>query len=126
VLAPTRQAVLERKSALDGKIQNMDGMLKRAAGRSFYNTSRLDFRESVRDQDNVARNLKAYVAGFSPNAQEIFESYDFAAQLVRLDNAELIYQVASRFTEIDLRPEVVDRSRTRPRGSTSRRAKSSS
>ena len=108
VLAPTRQAVLERKSALEGKIQNMDGMLKRAAGRSFYNTSRLDFRESVRDQDNVARNLKAYVAGFSPNAQEIFESYDFAAQLVRLDNAELIYQVASRFTEIDLRPEVVD------------------
>jgi type I restriction enzyme M protein len=62
----------------------------------------------VRDQDNVARNLRAYIGGFSENAQEIFESYEFAAQLTRLNNAGLIYQVGSKFAEIDLRPEVVD------------------
>jgi type I restriction enzyme M protein len=108
VLAPTRQAVLDRKAQLEGKIQNMDGMLKRAAGRSFYNTSKLDFRASVGDQDHVAVNLQKYVAAFSPNAREIFESYDFANQLTRLDNAGLVYLVASKFAEIDLSPEEVD------------------
>ncbi|GAA1256255.1 hypothetical protein GCM10009609_19270 [Pseudonocardia aurantiaca] len=108
VLAPTRQAVLDKKAELEGRIQNMDGMLKRASGRSFYNTSRLDFRASVGDQDSVARNLQAYIAGFSPNAREIFESYEFSTQLSRLDNAGLIYHVASKFAEIDLSPETVD------------------
>jgi type I restriction enzyme M protein len=108
VLAATRQAVLAKRAALEGRIQNMDGMLKRASDLSFYNTSRLDFQASVRDQDNVARNLRAYIGGFSENAQEIFESYEFSAQLTRLDNAGLIYQVGSKFAEIDLRPEVVD------------------
>lgn len=108
VLAPTRAAVLERKTKLEQQgIQNM-AMLTRTSGYSFYNTSRLDFQASVRDQDNVARNLGAYVAGFSPNAREIFESYEFAAMLSRLDNAGLAYQVGSKFAEIDLSPEAVD------------------
>ena len=108
VLAPTRAAVLERKAKLEQQgIQNM-GMLTRTSGYSFYNTGRLDFQASVRDQDNVARNLGSYVAGFSPNAREIFESYEFATMLSRLDNAGLAYQVGSKFAEIDLRPDAVD------------------
>ena len=108
VLAPTRAAVLERKAKLEQQgIQNM-GMLTRTSGYSFYNTGRLDFQASVRDQDNVARNLGSYVAGFSPNAREIFESYEFATMLSRLDNAGLAYQVGSKFAEIDLSPEAVD------------------
>ncbi len=109
VLAPTREAVLQEKAKRERQgIHHMDVTLKRAAKLSFYNTSRLDFQASVRDQDNVARNLAAYVGGFSRNAQEIFESYEFASQLGRLDNAGLVYQVGSKFAEIDLRPEVVD------------------
>lgn len=108
VLVPTRAAVLERKADLERRgIHNM-AMLTRTSGYSFYNTSRLDFQASVRDQDNVARNLGAYVAGFSANAREIFESYDFVAALARLDNSGLAYQVGSKFAEIDLSPEVVD------------------
>jgi type I restriction enzyme M protein len=109
VLAPTRQAVLDRKVTLAGQgIQNMDGLLKRAAKLSFYNTSKLDLQAAVRDQDNVAKNVRAYIGGFSQNAQEIFESYEFTNQLTRLDNSGLIYQVASKFVEIDLSPQVVD------------------
>ncbi|EWC64184.1 Type I restriction-modification system, DNA-methyltransferase subunit M [Actinokineospora spheciospongiae] len=109
VLAPTKDAVLERKAKLAQQgVQNLD-MLKRATGGlSFYNTSKLDFRASVRDQDNVATNLKSYVGAFSENAREIFEAYDFTAQLGRLDGAGLTYQVASKFAEIDLSPDVVD------------------
>ncbi len=109
VLAPTRQAVLDRRETLTGQgIQNMDGLLKRAAKLSFYNISKLDLQAAVRDQDNVAKNIRAYLGGFSQNAQEIFESYEFTNQLTKLDNSGLIYQVASKFVEIDLSPEVVD------------------
>ncbi|WP_447004067.1 type I restriction-modification system subunit M [Saccharothrix isguenensis] len=109
VLAPTKDAVLERKAKLaEQGVQNLD-MLKRATGGlSFYNTSKLDFQAAVRDQDNVANNLKAYVGAFSENAREIFEAYEFTAQLGRLDGAGLTYQVASKFAEIDLSPEAVD------------------
>lgn len=109
VLAPTKEAVLERKAKLAAQgVQNLD-MLKRATGGlSFYNTSKLDFQSAVRDQDNVANNLKSYIGAFSENAREIFEAYEFTAQLGRLDGAGLTYQVASKFAEIDLSPEAVD------------------
>jgi type I restriction enzyme M protein len=106
VLAPTKQAVLERKAKLESQgIKNMD-LLRSTSKLSFYNTSKLDFAAAVRDQDNVTANLLFYYGAFSDNAREIFDAYEFAAQLGRLDGAGLTYQVASKFAEIDLSPEV--------------------
>ncbi|MGH3516455.1 MAG: type I restriction-modification system subunit M, partial [Haloechinothrix sp.] len=108
VLAPTKDAVLERKAKLSAQgIQNTDKMLKMASGVDFYNTAKLDFAASVRDQDNVANNLRSYVGAFSDNAREIFDAYEFAGQLDRLDGAGMTYQVASRFAGLDLRPDAV-------------------
>lgn len=107
VLAPTKDQVLERKAKLaEQGVQNMS-RLTRVSGLSFYNTSKLDFRAAVRDQDNVANNLKSYVGGFSENAREIFDAYEFAVQLSRLEAAGLTYQVAAKFAEIDLSPAAV-------------------
>ncbi|GGP85716.1 type I restriction-modification system subunit M [Saccharothrix coeruleofusca] len=109
VLAPTKAAVLERKAKLaEQGVQNLDMLRRATGGLSFYNTSKLDFQAAVRDQDNVANNLKSYVGAFSENAREIFDAYDFTAQLGRLDGAGLTYQVAAKFAEIDLSPEAVD------------------
>ena len=44
-------------------------MLKHAAGRSFYNTSKHSFTTLLADPDNVAGNLRNYIAGFSPSAR---------------------------------------------------------
>src|ERR1022692_4200399 len=44
VLAPTKAKVLKRYEELKAKgLENMDGQLRRAAGHSFYNTSKFDF-----------------------------------------------------------------------------------
>nr|WP_202889595.1 class I SAM-dependent DNA methyltransferase [Actinopolymorpha rutila] len=108
VLAPTKDAVLARRAELVTKgVENTDRLLKRAAKVDFYNTSKLTFGAAVRDQDNVTSNLKAYVGAFSQNVEDIFEAFDFYGQLQRLDGAGLTYQVASKFTEIDLSPERV-------------------
>ncbi|MET8087435.1 class I SAM-dependent DNA methyltransferase [Micromonospora sp. NPDC005237] len=108
VLEPTKDAVLARHAQLkDLGVQNMDPVLRKAAGLSFYNTSEMSFRKLLGDQDNVALNLRAYIGGFSPGAVDVLEKYGFDTQISRLAEAGLLYQVVAKFADIDLHPNVV-------------------
>ncbi|MBC8994113.1 SAM-dependent DNA methyltransferase [Micromonospora chalcea] len=108
VLEPTKDAVLARHQQLkDAGVQNMDPVLRRAAGLSFYNTSEMSFRKLLGDQDHVALNLRAYIGGFSPGAVDVLDKYGFDAQISRLAEAGLLYQVVAKFADIDLHPDVV-------------------
>ena len=108
VLEPTKDAVLARYEQLKAAgVQNMDPVLRKTAGLTFYNTSKLNFRGLLADQDHVATNLRSHIGGFSPGAVDVLDKYGFDAQITRLDDAGLLYQVVSKFVEIDLRPEVV-------------------
>ncbi|SBT40661.1 type I restriction-modification system subunit M [Micromonospora auratinigra] len=108
VLEPTKDAVLARHQQLkDAGVQNMDPVLRRAAGLSFYNTSEMSFRKLLGDQDHVALNLRAYIGGFSPGAVDVLEKYGFDTQISRLAEAGLLYQVVAKFADIDLHPDVV-------------------
>lgn len=106
VLAPTKEAVLTAA----GKGQP-DPMLLRASGKTFFNRSRLDLVKLVGDQDNISTNLLSYVQGFSPEVRDIFEQFEFAAQIDRLAKNGLLYQVTERFAGIDLHPDRVDNNR---------------
>ena len=107
VLEPTKQKVLERAKKLRGKVENKAPVLKHAAGQSFYNTSKLDFPGLLGDSDLIADNLRSYIARFSPEARDILEKFEFDTQITRLDKADLLYLVISKFCEIDLHPEAV-------------------
>ncbi|MEU8377385.1 class I SAM-dependent DNA methyltransferase [Micromonospora sp. NPDC048894] len=108
VLAPTKDAVLDRHRQLRASgVQNVDPVLRRAAGLSFYNTSEMSFRRLLGDQDHVALNLRAYIGGFSPGAVDVLEKYGFDTQIGRLAEAGLLYQVVAKFADIDLHPDVV-------------------
>ncbi|MEU9828525.1 type I restriction-modification system subunit M [Micromonospora chersina] len=108
VLEPTKDAVLDRHKQLkDLGVQNMDPVLRKAAGLSFYNTSEMSFRKLLGDQDHVALNLRAYIGGFSPGAVDVLEKYGFDTQISRLAEAGLLYQVVAKFADIDLHPNVV-------------------
>jgi len=103
VLAPTKQAVLE--AAEKGM---PDPILIRASGTTFFNRSPLDLVRLIGDQDNIATNLLSYVQGFSAEVRDIFEQFEFAAQIDRLAKNGLLYQVTERFAGIDLHPDRVD------------------
>src|SRR5258708_1639550 len=107
VLEPTKDAVLERARKLKGRVENIEPVLCAVSGEQFFNTSPLDFRRLLDDPGQVAGNLEAYIAGFSPSAREIIDKFDFNTQIARLDRANLLYLVISRFAEIDLHPSVV-------------------
>ena len=103
VLAPTKPAVLEAAG------KNLpDPMLTRASGTTFFNRSPLDLVKLIGDQDNIATNLLSYIQGFSPEVRDIFEQFEFAAQIDRLAKNGLLYQVTERFAGIDLHPDRVD------------------
>jgi type I restriction enzyme M protein len=106
VMEPTRAAVW----ALDEKLtfSNKDQMLKLAAKLPFYNTSKQDFRTIGEDAANVDKNLADYINGFSANAREIIDKYEFHSQIARLKSAKLLYQVVQKFRDVDLSPARVD------------------
>jgi type I restriction enzyme M protein len=106
VMAPTRQAVWDRDATT--KVTNKDQLLRIAAKLSFYNTSLQTFVTIGASAPDVAKNLRDYINGFSPNAREIIDKYDFHVQIDRLQNAKLLYPVVQRFRDVDLRPERVD------------------
>jgi len=103
VLEATKAAVLKEADA-----GRPDPFLLRAAGQSFFNRSPLDLGKLIGDQDNIGTNLLSYVQGFSPEARDIFEQFEFAAQIDRLAKNGLLYQVTERFARIDLHPAKVD------------------
>ena len=107
VLEPTKAKVLERHEKLKGSIDNIGPVLEAVSGEQFYNTSPLDFRRLLDDQGQIAGNLRAYIAGFSASARDIIEKFDFDTQITKLDRANLLYLVVSKFAEIDLHPNVV-------------------
>ena len=107
VLAPTKQAVLAELAKRKDAGFDVSFFLTKAAGHSFFNTSRFDFPTLLGDANNIRANLIDYVAGFSANVRDIFERYEFEKLIAKLDSANLLYQVVSRFASIDLSPAAV-------------------
>lgn len=95
VMAPTRDAVHTRDAQLD--IQNKQRLLEIAAKLPFYNTSAQNFASVAADAPSVAKNLRDYVNGFSPNVREILARFDLDTQITRLASAKILYKVVGRF-----------------------------
>ena len=107
VLEPTKAAVLAELEDKEKQGINPEPFLLRKSQQSFYNQSPLDLPKLLGDPDNIAHNLFTYVQGFSPAVRDVFERFEFQAQVERLAKAGLLYQVTEKFTQIDLHPSKV-------------------
>ena len=107
VLEPTKGDVLETMADLPETLRNREPLLQQVAGQPFVNTSRHTFATLLGDPDNVAGNLRNYIAGFSESARDIVDKFNLDVQIDRLDDHNLLYLVVSKFAEIDLSPDVV-------------------
>jgi type I restriction enzyme M protein len=110
VLEATKPAVLAEYAKQQKAGLNPELFLLRKAGQSFCNTSALDMKKLMGDQDHIGENLYAYIQAFSPDVRDIFERFDFYTQVDRLAKAGLLYQVAEKFSNFDLHPEAVSNS----------------
>ena len=108
VLADTKEEVLKKYETLKKSgLQNVDPVLNRISNQEFNNTSKYDFEKLLAEPDNIANNLRNYINGFSKNAREIIEHFDFDKQITKLNDNDLLYLVVSEFNKIDLHPDVV-------------------
>ena len=107
VLAPTKPAVLAELANRKKAGLNPEPFLLRKAAQLFYNTSPLDLKKLMGDQDHIGENLRSYMQAFSPAVRDIFESFDFHTQIDRLAKSGLLYLVTEKFANIDLHPATV-------------------
>ena len=109
VLAENKERVLAAKEKYKAKgLQDLDGMLRKASGYAFYNTSPYDFERLHKDAPDLAANLRKYIAGFSPNMREVLERFDFDNTISKLEESGLLFKVLERFRDVDLHPDKVD------------------
>ena len=107
VLEATKPAVLAEFDKQQKAGINPEPYLLRKSKQKFYNTSPLDMKKLMGDQDHIRENLYSYIQAFAPAVRDIFERFEFHIQIDRLARAGLLYQVTEKFTQIDLHPEAV-------------------
>jgi type I restriction enzyme M protein len=107
VLEPTKAEVLAEKALREQAGLNPEPFLLRKSGQFFYNTSPLDLKKLMGDQDHIGENLRAYMQAFSPAVRDIFESFEFHTQIDKLAKSGLLYMVTEKFATIDLHPDKV-------------------
>lgn len=101
-LLPTHDAVLEANRQYESFGELKVGFLKEAAGYQFYNTSKFTFASLITDPENIEDNFRDYLAGFSDNVQQILSRMNFQAQVDRMVEAGILYQVIVDFSAEDL------------------------
>ena len=107
VLEATKGDVLTELEKRTKAGLNPEPFLLRKSGEHFFNTSPLDMKKLVGDQDNIKENLFAYMQAFSLPVRDIFERFEFHTQIERLAKSGLLYLVSEKFANIDLHPETV-------------------
>ena len=107
VLEASKPAVLAENDKQKKAGLNPEQYLLKKTKVGFYNTSPLDMKKLMGDQDHILENLYSYIGEFAPAVRDIFERFEFHIQIDRLARAGLLYQVTEKFTNIDLHPEAV-------------------
>ncbi|TYL50028.1 SAM-dependent DNA methyltransferase [Nocardioides sp. BGMRC 2183] len=108
ILEPDRDTVRELAAKYDNP-NRLKVEVKKATGRTFYNTSNYGFGNLLADADGLADNLMDYVDRFSPDV-DVFEYFDFKKEILALEKAELLREVVKSFASIDLHPAKVSNS----------------
>lgn len=110
VLESTKDAVLAEHAAKQQAGLAPEPFLLRKAGQSFYNTSPLDMKKLMGDQDHIKENLFSYIQSFSEAVRDIFGRFEFYAQIDKLAKSGLLYQVTEKFVNVDLHPDKISNS----------------
>jgi type I restriction enzyme M protein len=108
VLEPTKQKVLSEYQVWKDKGKGiLEAKLIKVTGVPFYNISNFTFDKLRGDPTNIAPNLGNFMKGFSDKARNILDSFGFEEHIEKLEKADRLFLVVSKFAEVDLHPQVV-------------------
>ena len=112
VLEDGKQAVLDMKATLDAAgVVEQKAALRQAAGQAFYNASPFTLRDlrARANRQRLEADFRAWLDGFSPNVQDILDSFEFRNQIPRLSKADALGTLIEKLTspDINLSPDPV-------------------
>ena len=111
-LEDSKHAVLDMKGYLDAAgVVEQDPSLRQAAGQAFYNTSKFTMRDlrARANRQQLTADFEAYLDGFSPNVQDILNSFEFRNQISRLSEGDALGGLIEKLMspDINLSPDPV-------------------
>ena len=95
-LLPTWQAVQDTYEKVK-HLAVIDGFLTKASGYQFYNTSKYTFDKLLADPENIEANFRDYLAGFSPNVQDVLSKFEFDNVIKRMVESNTLYLTIKEF-----------------------------
>ena len=105
VLEGGKKAVLDMKATLDrAGVVEQDAALRQAAGQAFYNASPFTLRD-LRARSSAQRleaDFRLWLDGFSPNVQDILNSFEFRNRIPRLARADALGALIEKLTSPDV------------------------
>ncbi|SFK71880.1 type I restriction enzyme M protein [Methylocapsa palsarum] len=104
-MEPTREQVQRTNSAMADQGIDLDVVLRQLTGYPFYNTS--NYTLGTLGGSRTRQNLEDYVSKFSDNARVIFEQFDFANTIARMEKQGVLFKICQNFAAIDLHPDAV-------------------
>ena len=103
ILEPFHDKIIEQKKFFDSKkIEiNIVPAMETITGQNFVNTSPFTLKDlkSRTDRQNLKRDFKNYLDGFSNNVQEIIEKFHFREQISRLVNQDRLGLLIEKFLD---------------------------
>lgn len=109
VLEDTKDKVLAEYKKLEKQKLPEDALEKLlfrvTGGLSFYNISKMNL--STLGEVGIKENLESYIQGFSKDAREIFEYFNFSEFIGQLNDANLLYKIVQRVKQTDLSPKAI-------------------
>ena len=97
-LLPYHKDILEAAEKYKNAGPLKAGFLKKASHYQFYNTSKFTFDLLKADPENIEENFDDFLHGFSENVIEILTRMNFFAQVDRMKDAKLLYQIIVYFS----------------------------
>lgn len=107
VLAATKPQVREHYEKIKDSNLPAHLLLPQSSGYGFYNTSPFDLQALAADPEGLRQNLASYLEGFSENVRDIFDRFNFATTLDKLDEKNKLFAVVQKFAAADLHPSRV-------------------
>ncbi len=108
VLEPTKKKVLEELEKHKGEDEKfLEAILNDVSGFRFHNKSKYDLELLLADPENIHKNMKTYIRGFSNDVRDIFEHFKFNNTIDELDTQGILYSIVQHFAKAPLDPEII-------------------
>lgn len=110
----TKKEVIEAYNASkdDLEHEDLDILLQKKSGLSYYNYSPYSFSELLKDPHNLEANLLKYINSYSSNVVSIMSNFDFKETISKLSKFNLLYGLVEAFAQMDLSPYEAEENET--------------